>query len=101
MGETDGLLRTTNNTNKLNKSLRQQPISTRSLRAAGSGSDTATPTISTMVGNNVPRSEAVGVTPASNTDSSNIPVKPKTVEDTSVSTTEKVITVNNELLESS
>ena len=71
------------------------------MRAAGSGSDTATPTISTMVGNNVPRSEAVGVTPASNTDSSNIPAKPKTVGDTSVSTTKKAITVNNESPESS
>ena len=100
MGETDGLLRTINNTNKLNKSLRQQPISTWLLRVVGSGSNTTTPIISTIVGNNVPRSEVMGVTPVLNTDSSNIPVKPKTVGDTSVFIIKKAITVNNELLES-
>ena len=54
-----------------------------------------------MVGNNIPRSEAVRVTPTSNTNSSNIPVKPKTVGDTSISIIKKVITVNNESPESS
>ena len=54
-----------------------------------------------MVGNNILRLEAVGVTPASNTDNSNIPVKPKTVGDTSISIIKKVIIVNNESLESS
>ena len=71
------------------------------MRAARSGSDTVTPTISIMVRNNVLRSEAVGVTPTLNTDSSNILVKPKTVGDTSISATKKAITVNNESLKSS
>ena len=54
-----------------------------------------------MVENNILRLKAVGVTPISNTNSSNIPVKPKTVGDTSISTTKKAITVNNESLKSS
>ena len=54
-----------------------------------------------MVGNNVLRSKAVGVTPVLNTNSSNIPAKPKTVGDTSIFTTKKIITVNNESPESS
>ena len=54
-----------------------------------------------MVGNNILRSEAVGVTPVSNTDNSNILVKPKIVGDTSVSIIKKVITVNNESPKSS
>ena len=54
-----------------------------------------------MVKNNILRLEAVRVTPASNTNNSNIPVKPKTVRDTSISIIKKVITVNNKLLKNS